>query len=606
MLLLLQVAAFCQLFFLPGLLIMYLLRFRPDPLFLPPLAFSLSGVFNYVLVMLLSVAGIFCREAMLTLLIAECGLLGVFLCRNGLRPCGGRMREELRSFLREGGRIRNVLFLLAAGVLVWQILVAVRSFGSIFLSWDSVLSWNRWAAAWADGTFLEQRTNGYPQLVPCNWAVAYQIIGENLNFVPKGIVLLCPVLISLLLIALAWRRREDGLLAAVPLTAWFFHNTDPLAGGGEVDFVVTFFCFASIAFLLKVREERSWKMALCAGIAAIGSACVKPSGVVFLVLLPVLARIWDFPSGRGFRRALIVYFLLALLVAAPYYLFFAGRVADGVENSKLRTVTCEIYGSKTRGEIAAAAGKVFLCRFLGGVPTESVRHADADFSNGVFRGIGNLAADRWPVLIAVFLLALPILLFARGVPVWSGLFYAVALPYTGIWMLFYSYDLRNLMPLQPLLACGAGFALIRIGRMPVFRLVYGALLTLFLVGGAVWILSRLDVRRYHREMEYRIGSPGLNRELENWKHLVPCATDYQFLEFVPGFGSGSFVFVEYSLAGALEKHREAVENPEVKSLLVPEYAAKEFREDLEKRLKNGEIQLQFRKYGYRFYKKMMR
>ena len=102
MLLLLQVAAFCQLFFLPGLLIMYLLRFRPDPLFLPPLAFSLSGVFNYVLVMLLSVAGIFCREAMLTLLIAECGLLGVFLCRNGLHPCGGRMREELR-ILREGG-----------------------------------------------------------------------------------------------------------------------------------------------------------------------------------------------------------------------------------------------------------------------------------------------------------------------------------------------------------------------------------------------------------------------------------------------------------------------------------------------------------------------
>ena len=147
MLLLLQVAAFCQLFFLPGLLIMYLLRLRPDPLFLPPLAFSLSGVFNYGLVMLLSVTGIFCREAMLTLLIAECELLGVFLCRNGLRPCGGRMREELRSFLREGGRIRNVLFLLAAGVLVWQIFVAVRSFGSIFLSWDSVLSWNRWAAA---------------------------------------------------------------------------------------------------------------------------------------------------------------------------------------------------------------------------------------------------------------------------------------------------------------------------------------------------------------------------------------------------------------------------------------------------------------------------
>ena len=84
---------------------------------------------------------------------------------------------------------------------------------------------------------------------------------------------------------------------------------------------------------------------------------------------------------------------------------------------------------------------------------------------------------------------------------------------------------------------------------------------------------------------------------------MPCATDYQFLEFIPGFGPGSFVFVEYSLGSQLSRHTDAAGKAAVRSFLVPDYAAKEFHEDLSRRLKNGEIQLMFRKYGYRFYKK---
>lgn len=602
MLLLLQFAAFCQLFFLPGFLILRMLRCPASPLTVFPLTFVLSGLFNYAFVLLLSAFGVFHEIPMFPLLLAETGLLICFLIRDFRERKRPEWLEDL-PIPPGTSTLEKAAFFLAAGVLLIQLGIAVRSFGSIFLSWDSVLSWNRWAVAWAEGRFSEQRTFGYPQLVPCNWAVAYRIIGEVLNFVPKGIALLCPAMISLIMMDLAVRRREAGLCLAIPLTAWFFRNTDPLAGGGEVDFMAAFYCFASIGFLLAAQEKHSWKTALCAGGAAICAACTKPSGIVFLVLLPILARILDFPPGRGFRRALGIYVLLALLFAAPYYLYFAGRAAGGKETSTFRTVTCEIYGTKNRAEIAAAAGKVFLCRLLAGVPTDSVRRAKVDFSGGIFRGVVNLYADRLPVLLCALLLSIGILVFARGVPVWSGLFYAVALPYTLVWMLFYSYDLRNLMPLQPLLACGAAFALVRILRTPSLRRSFGILAAVTAAAAIVPGILRADFRRLHREQETRIGSPGLNRELEQCGRLRPFATDYQFLEFLPGFGPDSFVFVEYSLPGDLNRHREAAANPAVKSFLVPDYAAEEFRKDLEQRLKNGEIRLQFRKYGYRLYEK---
>ena len=285
----LQLIALLQ-YFLPGYLFLCVLNLRRNLLRTILLSFALSGLFNYMFVLLLYPPGLFTRGSVLLLVLAE--LILLFFAKGRLKGSTFSFTALDEFFLllpQPERRFSLCFFWLAVVTAGIQAAAALRGFGQIFSSWDSVLSWNQWAVGWFSGTIGNQRTFGYPQLIPCSWAMTYQILGEVLNFVPKGIVLLCPVLISLLLIALAWRRREDGLLAAVPLTAWFFHNTDPLAGGGEVDFVVTFFCFASIAFLLKAREERSWKMALCAGIAAIGSACVKPSGVVFLVLLPVLA-----------------------------------------------------------------------------------------------------------------------------------------------------------------------------------------------------------------------------------------------------------------------------------------------------------------------------
>ena len=590
MLLLLQIAAFCQLLFLPGLLILQALRYRPAPALALLLAVPLSGLFNYLMVLLLYPAGLFTREAVLSVFLLETGLLIGTVYRNWkpLRPAPLHLPP-----------LQAAALLLAGITILIQLGFAIRNTGSIFLTWDSLLSWNRWATAWADGTFQAQRTSGYPQLIPCNWAVAYKLIGEPLNFVPKGIAVLCPALISLLLTVIARQRNQYAICLAVPLTAWFLHNTDPLAGGGEADFMIAFYCFSSIGFLILNLKERNRKLTLCAGLTAICAASAKQSGLVFLILIPILVYAWNILRGGEFRRALGVYAVLAFLTVSPYYLYFAARAGNGEECSKFQTVTRDIYGTRSRPEIAASAWKVFLCKLAAGIPTDSVRHARTDFSNGFLREIAALYADRLPVMAAGTFLALLVLIFAAGIPVWSRLFYAFALPYTLIWMLFYSYDLRNLMPVQPLLACGCSFAIVRLWNRKLFR---PALIAVPLAG-ILLTAGQLDFRRIQQEQRIRIGSPGLNRELENCKQLMPSATEYQFLEFIPGFGPGSFVFVEYSLGSQLSRHTDAAGKAAVRSFLVPDYAAKEFHEDLSRRLKNGEIQLMFRKYGYRFYKK---
>ena len=168
MLLLLQIAAFCQLLFLPGLLILQALRYRPAPALALLLTVPLSGLFNYLMVLLLYPAGLFTREAVLSVFLLETGLLIGTVYRNWkpLRPAPLHLPP-----------LQAAALLLAGITILIQLGFAIRNTGSIFLTWDSLLSWNRWATAWADGTFQAQRTSGYPQLIPCNWAVAYKLIG---------------------------------------------------------------------------------------------------------------------------------------------------------------------------------------------------------------------------------------------------------------------------------------------------------------------------------------------------------------------------------------------------------------------------------------------
>ena len=85
---------------------------------------------------------------------------------------------------------------------------------NIFAYWDSALSWNSWAVNWFSGV-IPHGTAEYPQAVPLNWALAYLIIGETIQFVPKLTISLFPLLTVLFFFEYGIRRKNPAMLMAV-------------------------------------------------------------------------------------------------------------------------------------------------------------------------------------------------------------------------------------------------------------------------------------------------------------------------------------------------------------------------------------------------------
>ncbi len=599
----LQLIALVQ-FFLPGYLFLRLFHLRRNPLRTVLLSFLLSGLFNYAFVLLLYLPGLFTRESALILVLAE--LILLFFTRNQMLPSHMSL-TAIDEFFHLEGRWKRYFcyccFYLAVITVGLQTAAALRGFGQIFSSWDSVLSWNQWAVGWFSGTIGNQKTFGYPQLIPCNWAMAYQILGEVLNFVPKGTSLLCPLFVSLMLFDLGFTLKKPALFGAVILNAWFTHNINPLAAGAEADLTASFYTFSVFYLLFLAQKTDKNSNLLLAALTAIAAGCAKQSGLVVLLLFPVLAYLFGLLRGRELLRKTIFYFLLAILFAAPYYLSFAFRTSQGKDKSLYTHVTHDIYGERTRGELFTAASKQFFCKLqLGmnyGVPTP--KRANIRFDDGVLTGILHFYGWQfWPAL-AILILNVLCLRELKRFPYWRRMIFWIVLPYFLVWSLLFCYDLRNLMPFLPLFAAGLSLGFLSMLERRWFRRVL--LIPVLFLLGAVFLIPGSRIREYHDSLRIGIGNSRLNRALQPClKQPGQIATDYQFLDHLPG-GEGKLFFVEYSMPDAGKEHAEAFRNPEVRYFLIPRYAAKEWKQDVKTRLKNREIKLIFSAYGYTLYQK---
>lgn len=592
-------------FFLPGLLFLRLLKLRRTFLRTVLHAFALSGLFNYALVLLLSAAGLFTQEVVLLLVLLE--ILLLFFTGGQVTKTTFSLTAVDEFFASEEGAVRRIsqfLFYLAVAALGIQGAEALRGFGQIFSAWDSVLSWNEWAVDWFSGTIGTRKTYGYPQLIPCMWAMAYQISGEVLNFVPKGTAMLCPFFVSLMLFDLAFALRKGALFGAVVLNAWFLRNLDPAGTGAEADLIASFYTCAVFHLLFLARRSERNSNLLLAALTAIAAGCAKQSGLVILFLLPVLAYSFGLLRGRELLRGTVCYLLLALLFAGPYYLRFALRASQGSDRSNYTHVTKKIYGGRGRGELFTAASKQFLCKLQLGmerdVPTP--KRADVRFDRGILHGILQFYGWQfWPAL-AVLILNVLCLTALKKTALWRGIVWGIVLPYILVWSLLFCYDLRNLMPFLPLYASGLALGFLTLAERRWFRRLLLLSAGLLLIGLLIFFPER-RLRNYHDSLRLGIGDLRLNRILLPYlKQPGRIATDYQFLRFLPG-GKEKLFFVEYSMPDAGKEHEEALRNPEVRCLLLPRYAAEEWKKDVNDRLKNREIRLLFSAYGYTLYQK---
>ena len=325
-----------------------------------------------------------------------------------------------------------ILALLSVGYFVWQVWVQL---GQIFTAWDPVMSYNVWATDWASNQ-LPTYTWHYPQLLPANWSLAYVMIGPlngavDLQIFPKMIMPLFPLLVLWNLLTLGIEKRQPGYLLGVSLSAYLLLDlVGTNLGQGWVDVAVAFAGFLAVSLLLVANDQlQQWRrwLWIIALVCAAG-ALTKQAGLYLLLLYPILAGLLTRNLKQPNRWVhILAAWVIGLLIVLPWYVYVQWKIMGGTGTSEIGFVTSQIY---------QASHLNFLMRLIW--PFFAV-------------GLGCIL-----LFIASWRCAL------RGGQ-WRLLFYWVVLPYTLIWMVFYSYSLRNFTLMLPFIGAMAGCELWQAG-----------------------------------------------------------------------------------------------------------------------------------------------
>lgn len=491
---------------------------------------------------------------------------------------------------------------------------------NIFSRWDSALSWNVWAESWAQGKFPAGVAE-YPQLLPMNWALAYQLIGEPVQFVPKAAVSLFPLLTLLLFLGEGIARKNTAMLLGVPILGFYFANVGYLEHGGELDLLIAGYPAAIFVILLCAKEAPSGGVMLRqlapAALLTAAAAVTKQAGAYLLAAVPILAWVMlrerFSAAGWSRRRAAVgmaVAVTLCLLLVAPYYAVATARIRSGRSVSKIPLVTHSIYGGKSYSDRFLCSARLFMLTLQGGIRhIPSARWAQLDKSGGIWRTVRKLYGRHLAAGILLLLLNMLLLACAVREPGCRTVA-ALTLIYFLIWSIFFCYDLRNLSLAMPGLAMLAALGMVRLERS---RGWTGCRrITLLILCAALFaalhpesFLSGSRRARFRSAM-MEAGSPGLNRKLLEYCREKDfrrgIITDYEYIRILPG-AEKLYRHADLSLNDetVLRRYRELLADPETGGILLPSYAMDAVARDVKEREKNGELTAVFSMDEYTFY-----
>ena len=592
--------AFLQLVFLPGFLFLVLMNLhKTNPGRVLFLSAILSGIFNMLIGYLLFAVRCFTPPVISCIVIAELIVLWVVLKKNkSAEKNTFDLWEKFNSFLSEPSKLTRYLFLIACIVLAWSAIETVLSVTKIFLNWDAILSWNRWATEWATGKF-PYNTRSYPQLAPLNWAISYLIYGRALEFIPH---LTCHYLSFLTLLGifeLGCIQKKAGLFAAVPICAFFFANLTICQDGSEADFYVIFYCFAAVYMLFLVKESSRYLW--IAMLTAAGAAAVKQSGVAVWALYPIALAL----VSKEFRhwKKWVSYLLIGIVVAGTYFAIFTVRNARGMEITNVGYMINNIYGDRTYAERGIAASKLFVVRLTGGIMRGITlpKHAQFDRSRGEpYRTIKYLGRN---ILLYAALLLLIISAFRYMPPgMWRNLLLVWGIPYLLIWHFTFCYDLRNLGPVLPLLACGIGLGLVEMTGS-VNRKKYLMVLLAMLFAGYAFAMNNIHFVFSRNNEAGKIGNETLN-ELVNSVDIPAgkVVTDYEFLQYTPRYRYRTIPFPFSAPAeDYINLHKKHLNDPEISAMLVSNFIAEEYQTGINEMVEKKIFRKEFHASGHTLY-----
>jgi hypothetical protein len=326
--------SFLQLTLLPSLLF-HSVFFPKTPLrFRLINALPLSFIFNYIVLFSLFSLKILNRNSVALCVTLEISALFYFGIKKktGLSADGPvAFIEKIESFYKKDRFLFGVYIsaiILLFGVFIFHI-------GSIFLHWDAVFSWNRWALDWYQSHFAISAH--YPQMYPVNWALSYFIVGYPYQYVPK-LVMSLTAIISFFTPIIFWRLfRTPGraILFSLLITSSLYCFLKIYLNDGYVDGPVAvwgFLAFMNLIYSFEVQEDSKYFTVVALLITAF-VPLVKQGG--WMVLFPILFYYFRDSKEKKITLRNLVILVLFLGFTVGYFVLIEYYIRQGANHSEV-------------------------------------------------------------------------------------------------------------------------------------------------------------------------------------------------------------------------------------------------------------------------------
>lgn len=572
-----------QMVLLPGLLCRKFFKIRSNVFSDTVIVFGLSLFINYLLIFLLTPLHLFSQAVMLGIVAAELVIL-VFIYKDTLLISFEAVLKKLQGWLSQvelfrlgdasdsafSSVIEKLLFLLsiilASIDIVWMANRFINNIGTVFNSWDAVVSWNVWAIEWARG--IIPNSSIYPQLITANWAISYVLLGGiPLQIFAKIIMPLFSLLMLVMLFDLGLRNRSFGILLGVLFTRLVIKKfTGEFISDGYMDLPATFFGFASVYFLLIGENTGDKKyLVILSALFATAAALTKQAGIFSLLMFPLLAFLLTKKNAKEqdnkeLTKTILISFGIGLLIALSWYLLKWIRIQSGNEFSNVSYVTQGIY-----------SGASYVDRAINAV-----------------KSLSKYAYFLAYLVVAIF--------FVPRQYKWITAF--VIFPYTLIWMFFFSYEPRNLALIFPFWGLVIGVSLqqiytfsmkllqkINFQKIPVVTLLGILILG---IGALTFHLSNEKLNKIENDQLWTIFNPELNSMIRETfsdnSQDVTILTNYP-VNALPGL-SGTQLSFSYN---NLDDFLWAMKNLKPDYLLVPSNADDKVESEIQNQLQEGKL-----------------
>ena len=498
--------------------------------------FGLSLVIDYLLVFVFTTVGIYKPSTLYILLFIEGGLL-IHYWAAGSKPRFKRYIDldvnrcvaSLKQFFASHSLTYNFLFLLSIGVLLWYVFLFFYFLGSVFDHWDPVTGWNRFAWDWANNHW-PANTWRYPQLLPANWSISYVLMqNAGVQCFAKAIMPLFSIAVLLLFLDLALNKKKPVyLLALVSCGILLGYLYEPsFIVSGYMDIAVSFLAFLSFHAIHSGPRDTTGSLRFpnlwLAIIFASGAAVTKQSGLFILAVILVwvsknLYKNRKTTSNKRITGKVLLLLFTVIIIAASWYIIKEIHIARGLDRSEIAMVQGVQRHNSYPERLANAFNQLTTLR------------------NPKLKPL--VAAGIFFVFLGVF-----------HKKSWTVTLFIV-IPYSLIWGIFFSYDTRNLAFVLPFIAFSAAFGLaflkslfkgwskIPPWKIPLVPVIIAVLLVLTVLNFT--ILKKGTLIQHQTHLRMKIGNARLNDLLYRYHREEgikgKIATDYPYLEYLPGLG----------------------------------------------------------------------